>query len=61
LYTIVILHTGDKEDWALYDRFLTSCSSISRNGEMGRVMPFGYLAASLNPSNAKRYAGRKAL
>jgi putative hemolysin len=24
LYTIVILHTGDKEDWALYDRFLTS-------------------------------------
>jgi hypothetical protein len=20
----VILHTGDKEDWTLYDRFLTS-------------------------------------
>jgi len=24
LYTIVILHTGDREDWALYDRFLAS-------------------------------------
>jgi len=24
LYTIVILHTGDKEDWTLYDRFLAS-------------------------------------
>jgi hypothetical protein len=24
LYTIVILHTGDKEDWTLYNRFLTS-------------------------------------
>jgi putative hemolysin len=24
LYTIVILHTGDKEDWDLYDRFLDS-------------------------------------
>ncbi len=24
LYVIVILHTGDKEDWDLYDRFLAS-------------------------------------
>jgi putative hemolysin len=24
LYTIVILHTGDREDWTLYDRFLAS-------------------------------------
>jgi len=24
LFTIVILHTGDREDWTLYDRFLTS-------------------------------------
>jgi putative hemolysin len=24
LYSIVILHTGDKEDWAIYDRFLAS-------------------------------------
>ena len=24
LYSIVILHTGDKEDWSLYDRFLDS-------------------------------------
>ncbi len=24
LYTIVILHTGDQEDWGLYDRFLDS-------------------------------------
>jgi hypothetical protein len=24
LYTVVILHTGDKEDWELYNRFLES-------------------------------------
>jgi len=33
LYTVVILHTGDRQDWALYSRFLTSFQFDQAAGE----------------------------